>query len=337
MAAVVSPAPRAEWRALFDADDLALPDQTPEFTDAVCAGSSSFDESRMYELEDGRRFVLPLLRRRFSPRGGSMPPALGMGGLVGPDADAAAASAVVADLKATCVSTRIRPNPLAEPIWAAASGTTSAVPMRAHVVPLDGGPDAVWSRMRRSGREGVKRARKAGLDVEVDRTGALLAEFRELTESSVRRWADQQREPRPLARWRAARRNPPGELEAMSAALGDRFQLIIARLDGRAIAGNIVLCDGNAHGTRAAMIKELAAPTRINYLLVWLQLEAAAAAGCRWFHMGESGRSGSIGEFKERFGAVAHDYHCYDVERIPFNRADRAARAVVKRVIRFDD
>jgi hypothetical protein len=266
-----------------------------------------------------------------------MPPALGLGGLVGPGIDSTVTAAVIDDLRRTHVSTRIRPNPLTSALWDVAGGATSTVPMRAHIVSLEGGPDAVWARMRRSGREGVKRARRAGLDVVADDTGALIAEFRSLMDRSVRRWAAQQREPLLLARMRAATRDPRGELEAMARSLGGRCRVVLARIDGVPIAGNLVLIDGNAHGTRAAMDKELAHPSRINYLLVWNQLEAAATAGCRWFHMGESGRSQSIAAFKERFGAIAYDYHAHEIERIPLNRIDRAARSAVKRLIRFRD
>jgi hypothetical protein len=334
---VLTPAPRAEWRRVFEVDPFAVPDQSPEFTAAACALSKWVDASRFYTFADGRRFVLPLLRHRWSARAGSMPPALGLGGLVGAGVDSDVATAVMADVRSAHFSTRIRPNPLLGALWRTADGATSTVPMRAHVVSLDGGPDAVWRRMRRSGREGIKRARRAGLEVVVDEKGTLIPEFRRLMERSVRRWAAQQREPQLLARVRAATRDPKGELETLASTLGSRCRLVLARLDGVPVAGNIVLIDGNAHGTRAAMDKELAHPSRINYLLVWSQLEAAAKAGCRWFHMGESGHSQSIAEFKERFGAIAYDYAACDIERIPLNRIDRGARSAVKRMIRFRD
>jgi len=61
--------------------------QTPQWTDAVCASGRHRDASRLYELSDGRRFVLPLVRLRRWPGPSapeaSFPPAWGIGGLVG--------------------------------------------------------------------------------------------------------------------------------------------------------------------------------------------------------------------------------------------------------------
>ena len=61
---VVTPAPRPLWRRLFDADTEALADHSPEWIDAMCDDGRYADASRLYELPDGRRFVLPLTRRR---------------------------------------------------------------------------------------------------------------------------------------------------------------------------------------------------------------------------------------------------------------------------------
>jgi hypothetical protein len=53
------------------------------------------------------------------------------------------------------------------------------------------------------------------------------------------------------------------------------------------------------------------------------------------FHLGESGRSSSLSDYKERFGARPHEYPELRIERVPVTAADRAARSVVKRVIGF--
>ena len=106
---------------------------------------------------------------------------------------------------------------------------------------------------------------------------------------------------------------------------------------GRPAAAILVLQSGNAHYTRGMMDKSLAGPTRANYLLHSLAIEQACDAGCRHYHMGESGSSRSLAQFKTRFGARPRPYAEYHLERLPITTLDRHARAVVKRVIGFRD
>ena len=61
---VVTPAPRNLWEHLVDADPGSLVDQSPAWVDVMAATAPHRDASRLYELSDGRRFVLPLVRRR---------------------------------------------------------------------------------------------------------------------------------------------------------------------------------------------------------------------------------------------------------------------------------
>src|SRR3954465_8609422 len=84
---VVSPAPRVAWNEARDGDPSALETQSPAWTDAMCEAAGFTDASRMYEMADGRRLLLPLLRRSV---GGvavsecSNPLHCGVGGLVAP-------------------------------------------------------------------------------------------------------------------------------------------------------------------------------------------------------------------------------------------------------------
>jgi hypothetical protein len=84
---VVSPAPRAAWREVLQSDPEATVFQTPEWLDGVCRAGRYTDASRLYELADGRRAVLPVARRvlvRGTPLflDASLPPQWGQGGVV---------------------------------------------------------------------------------------------------------------------------------------------------------------------------------------------------------------------------------------------------------------
>jgi hypothetical protein len=85
------------------------------------------------------------------------------------------------------------------------------------------------------------------------------------------------------------------------------------------------------------MDKDLAGPSRANDLLHRLAIEDACRAGCRSYHMGESGSSESLAKFKRGFGACAVAYAEYRLERLPLTGMDNRARGLVKRLIGFQD
>jgi hypothetical protein len=342
--AVLSPAPRAEWDAIFRSDPEALVSQTPEWTAALCRDGRFQDASRLYELPGDRLAILPMLRYRGLPRRwgveASLPPACGIGGLLATGGVRAEdVAAVFAELAARpALRTSLTPNPLQTREWAAARPARCAVvPRVAHALELGRPFDQVWSHsFTGTARTAVRKAERAGLTVRRDTSGELVDVFYGLFERSLRRWADQQHEPTWLADWRGRRRDPVQKLRAIT-ALGEMSRIWVAFQDERPAAAILVLQGHNAHYTRGAMDKELAGPTRANYLLHSLAIEEACAAGCRWYHMGETGESRSLAQFKTRFGArpLAHaDYH---LERLPLTAADRRARSAVKRTIGFRD
>jgi hypothetical protein len=345
---IVSAAPipvaRDVWEDVLSRDPEGLVSQSPAWGDAMRQlGYENI--SRCYELSGGRRVVLPMVRRRrivparlairYSP-----PPAWGMGGSIadGP-VTAEELGAIIDDLRSEFVlSTRIRPNPLHADLWSVAvSHGAIPTPRLAHVIDLEDDAEAVWRRMDRNARWGVGKARKSGVEVECDSTGRLVPVFYGLLERSVERWAQFQHEPLALARWRARRRDPIEKLQTMAAALGDAMRVWVAWHEGRPAAAEIVLLGANAHATRAAMDKEIAGPSHANDLVRWSAIEDACAAGCRRYHLGESGGSRPLARYKEKFGARAVPYAEYRIERLPLGRADALARASVKRVLGFRD
>jgi hypothetical protein len=343
MLKVVSPAPRDEWRAVVANDPTALPEHAPEWVDALCAAGPYADVSRYYRLFDGREFVLPLVRRTGVPGlGGSLvsyPTSWGMGGLIGAGLDAEVVRMVLADLRATgSQRIAIRPDPLDFPAWSAAmDSSVISISRRAHVIDLTGGADAVWSKMSKSARRGTRLAERAGVRVETDRTGALLEDYYRLFVLSVDRWAERQHEPRALAQFRARRRDPLAKLEAMAETLGKAFAVSLAYVDDKPAFGSITLLGQTAHDTRAAMDKDRIGATCAGDLVQWRTIQLACDVGCSAYHLGESGASASLAQYKEKFGAEPVDYAELRLERLPYTRADQAARSAVKRVLRFRD
>jgi CelD/BcsL family acetyltransferase involved in cellulose biosynthesis len=338
---VVSPAPRADWLAARADDPDALPTQSPAWLDAVCASGTWADASRLYRAADGRRVVLPMARRRLAGPVGveaSQPTHWGFGGIV---ADGGVTPAdvdlVVRDLGSRRVAWQgIRPNPLHGRLYAERIPQHGVVIDRcAHVLDLAGGDEVVWKGFANSRRRAIRKAEKSAVEVELDTSGRLLPEFFELYAQNEARWAEQQHEPALLAKFRTRFRDTIGKWQAIARHLDGGCHQYLARLDGRPIASIIVLFGGNAHYTRGAMDKDLAGPVRANDLLMWHAIQDACAAGAPMFHLGESGRSPSLSEYKERFGARPHDYPELRIERIPVTAVDRAARSVVKRAIGF--
>lgn len=339
--AVTSPAPRAVWREVLRTDRDALVTQSPEWVDALCTVGGYADASRLYEASDGRRLVLPMVRRTRLPLLESMPSAWGFGGpLVDGALTADMLAAVVRDLTAQRVlRVHLRPNPLHAPVWEAAVGAgATVVPRRAHVLDLAGGYERVWQeRFTSETRRQARRAERKGVVVECDTSGRLLPVFHQLLRQSFDRWAAQQHEPRALARYRGWRRDPLPKFEAIAKHLGAACQVWVAWHEGRPAATALVLVGANAHDTRGAMDKAVAGPVGAATLLQVRAIEAACAAGCRTYQLGESGDAEGLDHYKGRFGAVGHPYAEYRLERLPLTAADRLLRTAVKRVIGFRD
>ncbi len=340
---VDAPTPH-DWQiAASTAGGDHLPEQSPAWISAICADGRWDDASRAYRFDDGRTFVLPLVRRRGTSGRlavlASPPHAWGIGGLLGPELDAGVVTLVVDDLTglgAARVSVRI--DPRHEDAWSAAStGRAVTVPRRGHVIDLSVPPDQLFESLNKSTRKAVRRASRNEVELRVERTDVRLRDHYELYLLSVERWSSRQREPLRLAQWRARRRDSLRKLQRMAAVMEGRYRHVIAYLDGRPAASTIVLLGGTARDTRGALDRDLVGNSGANDLVQWRAIEEAYAFGSRWYNLGESGRSVNLAAFKERFGAVPIDHHEYRFERLPITRLDTTARTTVKRVIGFRD
>lgn len=339
----VSPAPREVWEEALRSDPAALETQSPAWTDAMCAAMGFTDASRAYEMRDGRRLVLPLLRRSVGPLAvseGSNPLHCGVGGLLAPDGPRPAEiAAVLADLDRRPVPVRtFWPQPAHAERWAGVvRGRAVVVNRRAHQLDLAPGWEALWAKsFTAQRRRGVRTAERRGVKVETAAAGELLPEFYGLLELATARWARMQHEPRWLTMARLRGRDPLKKFQAAARALGERFRVSIAAVDGRPIAGLVVLQGRNAYYFRGAM-DETQRDHRPNDLLHSRAIEDACRAGCGAYYMGDSGWSPSAAAFKERFGARPVHYQEYRFERLPLSRAEQAAKTAVKKTIRFRD
>lgn len=343
IARMVSPAPRTVWEDTLRSDPAALETQSPAWSDAMCTAMGFTDASRAYEMADGRQLVLPLLRRSVGPvplSEGSNPLHCGVGGLLAPDGPRPdEIAAVLRDLRRRRVPVRtFWPQPVHAPRWAAAAPERAVVvERRAHLLDLEPGWDALWAKgFSAQRRRGVRTAERRGVKVETGVAGDLVPEFYGLLEMATARWARMQHEPRWLTMARLRGRDPLRKFQAAARALGTRFRVSIASVEGRPIAGLVVLQGRNAYYFRGAM-DETMRDHRPNDMLHSRAIEDACAAGCGAYYMGDSGWSPSAASFKERFGARPVHYREYRFERLPLSRTEQAVKNVVKRAIGFKD
>jgi hypothetical protein len=331
---VISPAPRDEWRDALAADRNALLSHTPEWLDTICAVGGFVDASRLYVWPSGRKLVLPMVGKQvggFLVAEDSLPDGWGFGGLVGAEVGAPEVADVLADLATRKVLRQhVCPNCLQGDAWrtAVSAGGGRVAIRNAHAVDLDGGADAVWRRFSDNARRGIRKAEKQGLEVECDTTGRLLGTLDDLWQLSVRRWAAQRREPMWLGWLRGRRLNPQSRWQRMAERMPGGVAVWVARRQGEAVAATAILRGPNDHYTRGAMHKELAGPTRANFLLHWLAIEDACRRGARWYQMGQSGGAGDpVARFKENFGARVFAFPEWQRDLVPIGGVTALPRA----------
>lgn len=342
-ARITSPAPRDVWRAVHHSDPDAVATQAPEWMDCLALRGYT-DASRLYELPDGRRLVLPLAAKSVAGlpvSEESWPYGWGYGGLLaegGGGLTAADCRLVLDDLESRpAVLRAVVPLPRYGSLWpGAASAQVRRVPYTSQVVDLDGGFDAVWKRYKRQARNSVRKAEKFELDIRREDgitagspDGRGVRIFAELYAMSVDRWAIQRGQPLRVARLLAARRDRPGQMAAAATALGERCVVWSVCRDGQPIAVNVVLQSGrHGVGWMCAMDQDLARTTLATYLLHSIAIADACTEGMRWFHMGESDTGSGAEHFKGYFGATPLEYEALRFERLPLSRTEERLRAV---------
>jgi hypothetical protein len=287
--------------------------QTPAWLDACCASGDLEDVSRLYEMLDGRQIVIPMVRRRGGRRWGttrSMPDGWGFGGAIATgrlapeDVSTLFDDPLVAGARLT-----VKPGPLSDHAWTAAPAR-ERVPHCLHVVDLREGFERLWSTEFSSGtRNKVRKAEKRGVEV---RWGPG-TELAKVHWDIYLRWATRRAKARgiPVALGLAlARREESAErFETVARCLGERCRVLVAWVDGQAVASTVVLSYGAfAHYWRSASDQEADRSRFATYLMLARLLEDATEEGREYLEMGESSGVRSLIAFKEQFGAKPWTY-----------------------------
>jgi hypothetical protein len=325
--AVTSPAPTDVWEEVLDSAPRSLPSQAPQWLRCVCAVGGYEDASRLYQTDDGRRLVLPLVRRTLLGRtvstAASLPAGWGPAGLLGQKGVVLPEDVrmIFTDLgRHHAMRVSLRPDPATAAAWDEAKPAWALrQPLMAQTLSLEGGFDEVWrTRFRADARNRVRRAERAGVVVERDDRGRLMPVFHDLYAKSVERWARREGQPLAYARWRAGRREPARKLQTVATTGAARCRMYVAFLDGRAVAAIAVLFGATAAAYwRGAMDEELAGRSYANYLLHCSAIRDAVAGGCTSYHMGDSAPGSQLALFKSRFGAMEEHYARYQLGWLP--------------------
>ncbi|GAA0920572.1 GNAT family N-acetyltransferase [Pseudonocardia zijingensis] len=341
---IVSPAPRDDWRAVLAADPDATPTQLPEWLDCLRDARGFADASRLYELPDGRRLVLPMAAR--APAGipiseESWPYGWGYGGVLVEGGHGGLTPddcrVVLADLaRRPALRRAVVPAPALGGVWQAAAPPNAVrMPYLTQVLDLEGGFETVWStRFRSKTRKLVRKAERFELDVRCERgpeavAGRGLGMFALLYREAVDRWAVQRGQPLAVARRLAAHRDRPGQVAAVAAGLGEHCAIWSATWRGEPVAVKVVLRFGrHSLAWMGARNAALSRETLANYLLQSLAIEDACAAGVRHYNMGESDPGSGVEHAKRVFGAVPVEYQALRFERLPLTRGEQRLRAL---------
>ncbi|HZS19700.1 MAG TPA: GNAT family N-acetyltransferase [Pseudonocardiaceae bacterium] len=337
---------RLAWEELVSQDPSVPLSKTPLWTDCICNSDHFSDATLLFRGEDGRRIILPRVRKTGAALPGiyASPPKhwnlgadasgfLSEGGSASPYEIGALIQEV---RRQSGLRTRIVVGGDDARAWASVtSDRTYSIARTAQVLDLQGGFSTVWSkRFTSKVRSNARKAERRGVVVESDNTGRLIPVFDVLYRISVDRWAQERGHPVTLMRWLSQRQHPQSKFATVARALGEQCTVWIARRDGEPIAGIIVLSKAlRATYWRGAMDKERACATGANELLHRCAIEAACASGQQSYDFGLS-QTHHLRKFKGTFGATDVPVHVYYFEKIPTAAAEDRCYGAAKHAIR---
>lgn len=338
---------RADWEYLVAQDESIALAKTPKWIDCICSMGCFSDATVLFRGEDGRRIVLPRLRRMgiaYSAKLFESPPHgwdlgaessgfLGEGEPVSPGQ----ARALIEKIRDhSGLRTRVMVGRDDADVWAAAAPNTLYSTTRiAQVLDLRGGFSTVWSkRFTSKVRSNSRKAERRGVVVESDNTGRLVPVFYTLYQSSIDRWAQERGLPLTPMRWLAQRRNSQEKFAAVAREMGQSCTIWIAWRGGEPLAGILVLTRGpRATYWRGAMDKERSRGTGANELLHRYAIEDACAREQQSYNFGIY-QTEDLRRFKSSFGATEFPVRTYYFERFPTAAAEASGHKAVKEIIR---
>lgn len=337
---------RPAWEELVDQDPSVALSKTPQWADCICGCDHFSDATLLFRGQDGRRLILPRLRKsgisscpgvfasppRYWNLGADESGFLSEGGPVSPTEIRALLREVQ---RHAGLRTRIVVGRDEARAWASAvPSTVYSIVRTAHLLDLSGGFSTVWSkRFTSKVRSNSRKAERRGIVVESDSTGRLIPVFDVLYRSSVDRWAQARGYPLTLMRWLAQRQHPQSRFEAVARALGERCTVWIAWRDGEPIAGVMTLTRGSrVTYWRGAMDKERARGTGANDLLHRCAIEVACAGDRQSYDFGLS-QTADLKRFKSTFGACEVPVHIYYFEGFPTAAAEAKCYNTTKQAI----
>jgi Acetyltransferase (GNAT) domain len=345
-------AARPVWEELVDQDPSIALTKTPQWADCVCSSDYFADATLLFRGEDGRRVILPRLRKTGIPSlpglfaspprewnlGADASGFLSEGSPVSPREVKALIQEIA---RHTGLRTRIVVGKDEAQMWAAAAPSTVYSTVRAaQVLDLRGGFSVVWSkRFTSKVRSNSRKAERRGVVVESDNTGRLIPVFDVLYRSSVDRWAQERGYPLVLMRWLAQRRDPQSKFATVARELAENCTVWIAWRQGEPIAGLIILTKGpRVTYWRGAMDKERSRGTGANELLHRCAIETACIGERQSYDFGLY-QTEDLKRFKSTFGAGEVPVHIYFFERIPMAAAEvkcyHAAKQTIRTVMRL--
>ena len=224
-------------------------------------------------------------------------------------------------------------------LWlAAAPANAASTRSTSHVLDLAPGAEALWTGFKGRTRRDVRRSEREGVTVEMRsrtwRVGRLLQGCGSWP-CAVGRSASTSR-----CGWRNCA--PAGAIRCASSRRWRTTSVTGCRCSsGRSTVNRwwpaCVLVGTNAQVIRGVMDADKAGPVLATDLVEWRAIEACCAAGCRRYHLGDSGENASLAAFKEKFGAAPVRFDELILERLPFSQADALARRAAKAMLRFKD